>query len=68
MGLIPWSHSALKTYEACSYRSYIAKVKKVQEDFGPAAARGTEIHQQAEDYVKENLLNFQTLLKNLNPV
>ncbi len=64
MGLIPaWSHSALKTYEACSYRSYIAKVKKVQEDFGPAAARGTEIHQQAEDYVKGELAEFPDTLK-----
>jgi len=44
LGLIPaWSHSALKTYETCAYRSYISKVKRVQEDYGPAAARGTEI-------------------------
>ena len=40
LGLIPtWSHSALKTYETCAYRSYISKVKKVQEDFGPATQR-----------------------------
>ena len=49
LGLIPaWSYSALKTYETCAYRSYIAKVKKVQEDYGPAAARGTDIHTQAD--------------------
>jgi len=52
LGLIPaWSHSALKTYEACAYRSYIAKVKRVQEDWGPAAKRGIRIHKQAEEYV-----------------
>ena len=50
LGYIPaWSYSTLKTFESCAYRSYIAKVKKVQEDLGPAAARGTEIHKQAED-------------------
>ena len=41
LGLIPaWSHSTLKTFETCAYRSYIAKVKRIQEDYGPAAARG----------------------------
>jgi CRISPR/Cas system-associated exonuclease Cas4 (RecB family) len=64
LGLIPtWSHSALKTYETCAYRSYISKVKKVQEDFGPAAARGTEIHQQAEDYVNGQLGELPDTLK-----
>lgn len=52
LGLIPsWSHSALKTYETCAYRSYITKVKRIQEDWGPAAKRGTRIHKQAEEYV-----------------
>lgn len=56
LGLIPaWSHSTLKTYESCPYRIYISKVKKVTEDFGPAAKRGTEIHEQAEHYVKGEL-------------
>jgi|TARA_R100001463_G_scaffold8974_4_gene27147 CRISPR/Cas system-associated exonuclease Cas4 (RecB family) len=56
LGLIPaWSHSTLKTFETCAYRSYIAKVKRIQEDFGPAAARGTVIHQLAEDYVSGKL-------------
>ena len=53
LGLIPaWSHSTLKTFETCAYRSYIAKVKRIYEDFGPAAKRGSDIHQLAEDYVK----------------
>jgi len=56
LGLIPaWSHSTLKTFETCAYRSYIAKVKRVYEDFGPAAKRGSEIHQKAEDYVSGKL-------------
>jgi len=64
LGLIPaWSYSALKTYETCAYRSYISKVKRIQEDFGPAAARGTDIHQQAEDYVRGDLKELPDTLK-----
>ncbi len=56
LGLIPaWSHSTLKTFETCAYRSYIAKVKRISEDFGPAAKRGSEIHEQAEHYVNGTL-------------
>jgi len=52
-GLVPtWSYSSLKTYEICPYKTYIAKVKKIQEDYGPAANRGTKIHQEAEHYVQ----------------
>ena len=65
LGLIrAWSHSTLKTYETCPYRIYISKVKRVSEDFGPAAKRGTEIHEQAELYVKAELKEFpSTLIK-----
>lgn len=59
-----WSYSALKVFEQCPYRSYIAKVKKIQEESGPAAERGTMIHQQAEDYVNGTLGEFpDTLVK-----
>jgi hypothetical protein len=64
LGYIPaWSYSTLKTFESCAYRSYIAKVKKIGEDFGPAAARGTEIHKQAEDYVAGLLAELPDTLK-----
>ena len=64
LGLVPaWSHSALKVFESCAYKTYISKVKRVQEDFGPAAARGTEIHTQAEDYVKGTLAEMPDTLK-----
>ena len=46
-----WSYSALKTFEECPYRTYINKVKGVKEVAGPAADRGSQIHQLAEDYV-----------------
>lgn len=66
LGLIPaWSHSTLKTFESCAYRSYIAKVKRIQEDFGPAAKRGSDIHKLAENYVKGELGEFPSELKNL---
>jgi RecB family exonuclease len=64
LGLIPaWSHSTLKTFESCAYRSYIAKVKRVQEDFGPAAKRGSDIHKLAEEYVKGELSELPSELK-----
>ena len=59
LGLIPaWSHSTLKTFETCAYKSYIAKVKRVHEDYGPAAKRGLDIHKLAEDYVQGKLTNL----------
>ena len=64
LGLIPaWSYSTLKTYEGCPYRLYINKVKKIQEDYGEAAARGTLIHEEAEAYVKAELAELPDSLK-----
>lgn len=57
-----WSYSSLKTFEQCPYRVYIQKVKKISEDSGPAAERGTQIHQQAEDYVNGTLGEFPDTL------
>ena len=63
LGLIPaWSHSTLKVFETCAYRSYIAKVKRISEDYGPAAKRGSEIHAQAEKYVDGRLTEFPDTL------
>ena len=45
-----WSYSALKVFEECPYRTYISRVKKITEPTNPAAKRGSDIHQQAEDY------------------
>lgn len=64
LGLIPaWSHSTLKTFESCAYRSYIAKVKRIQEDWGPAAKRGSTIHKEAEDYVCDKTAELPESLK-----
>lgn len=64
LGLVPaWSYSALKTFESCAYRTYISKVKRVQEDFGPAAERGTRIHDQAEQFVRSELAELPEALR-----
>lgn len=56
LGLVPsWSYSGLKVYETCPYRTYISKVKKIWEESGPAAERGTRIHGLAEDYVQAKI-------------
>ena len=48
LGLVPaWSYSTLKTFEECPYRTYISKVRKIREPSGPAAERGSKIHQEA---------------------
>lgn len=58
-----WSYSGLKVFEQCPFRSYIARVKKIREESGPAAERGTAIHQQAEDYVNGTIGDFPDTLK-----
>lgn len=63
LGLVrAWSYSALKVFEECPYRTYISRVKKIPEPSSPAADRGSEIHQQAEDYVKGILDPFPSTL------
>jgi len=64
LGLVPaWSYSGLKTFESCAYRTYISKVKKVWEEAGPAAERGSRIHGLAEQYVKGELEEMPSELK-----
>jgi len=64
LGLVrSWSYSGLKVYETCPYRTYISKVKKVWEESGPAAERGTRIHGLAEDYVQTKIAELPDELK-----
>lgn len=48
-----WSFSTLKKYEQCPYSVYLNKVEKIPDVAGPAAERGTMIHDQAEAYVRD---------------
>jgi len=58
-----WSYSALSTFEKCPYRSYLQKIKKLPEPQHPAAKRGTDIHDQAERYVRGEIDFPKTLKK-----
>lgn len=46
-----WSFSSLSNFEKCAYQIFLARVKKLPQESGPAAERGTQIHQLAEDFV-----------------
>jgi len=58
-----WSYSALKVFEECPYRTFLSRVKKIKEPSSPAADRGTQIHQEAEDYVNGTLGEFPSNLE-----
>jgi len=73
LGLVrAWSYSALKVYEECPYRTYISRVRRIKEPTGPAAERGTQIHELAEQYVEgtlgelpKELMKFKTEFEEL---
>lgn len=50
-----WSFSALKQYETCPHSIYLKRVEKIKEESGPAAERGSMIHDQAENFIRGNL-------------
>jgi hypothetical protein len=47
-----WSYSSLTKYEQCPYRAFLSNGKRIKEPSGPAAERGTGIHDQLEKFVK----------------
>lgn len=53
-----WSYSRLIDFETCPLRAQFKYIDKVPEEKAPAAERGTEIHQMAEDYVSGKLKTF----------
>lgn len=51
-GLIKtWSPTALQKFEACQWQVYLQRVKKIKQESGEAAQRGTNIHDQAEHFI-----------------
>lgn len=48
-----WSHSGLKTYEKCPQWAGYRYIQKLPEKKGPAAQRGTDVHDQLETAIKE---------------
>ena len=53
LGPVPsWSFSSLSKYEQCPRSVAFSRIDKIYEPTSPAAARGTEIHDIAERYVR----------------
>lgn len=46
-----WSYTKLIDFEQCPYRVKLKHIDRLPEAKAPAAERGTQIHQYAEDYV-----------------
>ena len=49
------SYSRLTDFESCPYKAKLKFVDKVPEEKAPAAERGTQIHQYAEDFVNGSI-------------
>ena len=47
-----WSYSRLAVFEQCPKRYYYQSIEKVPSPQHPAATRGTNIHTEAENYIK----------------
>jgi hypothetical protein len=75
LGLIPTtSFSSLSNFEKCPWHLYLTKIEKCPDVAGPAAQRGTEIHDKAENYITgktiddeipKELVKFETLFKDM---
>jgi RecB family exonuclease len=65
-----WSYSSLTKFERCKFAAYLNGVKKIREPSGPAAERGTAIHDMLENFVKGNSeeLPKEVLKKGREPV
>lgn len=50
-----WSYSRLIDFEACPFRAYLKYSERIPSVQHPAAARGTTMHTQAEEYINGTL-------------
>lgn len=67
-----WSMSRLFDYENCPHAVYLSKVEKMPTPSGPAAERGTQIHNHIEGYIQaehadviKEMQGFQKLIDHL---
>jgi PD-(D/E)XK nuclease superfamily len=58
-----WSASQLDNFERCPHAVFLAKVKKIPQESGAAAERGTMIHDLAEHYVDGTISEMPEELK-----
>jgi hypothetical protein len=47
-----WSFSGLKAHEGCQWYTQLNKVDKVPQESGPQAARGSDVHDGCEEWVR----------------
>ncbi|WP_017430820.1 RecB family exonuclease [Vreelandella jeotgali] len=53
LGPVPtWSFSRLMQFESCPYSIYLKNVEKMPDPSGPAAERGTMIHEHIENFIQ----------------
>ena len=74
LGLVPTtSFSSLSNFEKCPHHLFLSKVEKCPDVAGPAADRGTKIHDKAEQFIKgesgdelpKELMKFEDLFQDL---
>jgi hypothetical protein len=58
-----WSFSRLMKFENCPYAIYLGSVEKAPDPSGPAAERGTIIHEAIEEYIQCNTDTVEFQLK-----
>ena len=74
LGLVPTtSFSSLSNFEKCPHHLFLSKVEKCPDVAGPAADRGSKIHDKAEQFIKgesgdelpKELMKFEELFQDL---
>ena len=67
MSLFPASYSKLSTYETCPDKAKYRYILNIQEEKGPAAQRGTDLHASAENYLLGNKTSVRKELTSIIP-
>jgi CRISPR/Cas system-associated exonuclease Cas4 (RecB family) len=55
--IVAWSYSRLKTWEECPAKAKYKFLLKLPEPDSPYAARGTDLHELAENYIKGTVID-----------
>jgi len=58
-----WSYSTLKAYKQCPSKVKFSKLDKIREPGSPQMDRGSDIHQLAEDYIRDHQSKLPVELK-----
>jgi CRISPR/Cas system-associated exonuclease Cas4 (RecB family) len=63
--IVAWSYSRLSSWEECPAKAKYKFLLKLPEPASPYAARGTDLHSLAEDYIKGKIIDVPTQLSNV---